>query len=214
MTIFTYLIIGVNILVTVIGFNNHRLIKQFDFSIFDITRKKELFRIFTSQFFHVNWAHLLFNMFSFYSFSTNIEYKFGTAVTAIIYFTSAVSGDLFALFANRKNLQYRAIGASGAVSGIIFSSIFLVPGGSIIIFPIPIPMPSWLFAFLFIIISIFAIGRGESNIGHEAHLGGALCGTVISILILPEILYNNTLLLTGVVVPVLFFILFLKKFKK
>ena len=214
MPIFTYTIIAVVVLITTYGFKNNHIISKFDFSIHDIIRQSEFYRIFTSQFFHVNWTHLLFNMFSFYSFSIIIELRYGMPVTALIYFASAIFGDFMALFMNRNKPAYRAVGASGAVCGIIFSSIFLVPGGSIIIFPIPLPLPSWLFAILFIAVSMFGIGRDAGVIGHEAHLGGALCGTVLSVILVPEILHNHTVLLISVTVPVILFIFIFNKIKQ
>jgi membrane associated rhomboid family serine protease len=178
------------------------------FSVSAILRKKEIQRFITSIFFHVNWPHLLFNMFSLYSFGTLVEESFGPKLMAAVYLYSGIAGGLLALLIKRKNLEYSAVGASGAVCGIIFLSIFLLPGGSIYIMPIPVPIPSWVYAILFMAISLYGIGRGTSMIGHEAHLGGALSGIVWALIYRPSAIVENYLLFFGLTVPVIALIIY------
>jgi membrane associated rhomboid family serine protease len=210
MAIFTWGIIALTVLISLHGFHNNSSYEKSIFSVQGILFKREYYRLITSQFFHIDWAHLIFNMFSLYSFARHLELIYGIPVTALIYFGSAIGGDILALILHRKNLHYRAVGASGAICGIIFASIFLLPGGSVIIFPIPIPIPSWLFAILFILATIYGIGRGTSDIGHEAHLGGALSGLIIAILIRPDILYVHYILLLSVITPVIIFLIIMR----
>jgi membrane associated rhomboid family serine protease len=210
MTIFTWGIIASTVLISLHGFHNNSSYEKCIFSVQGVLFKREYYRLITSQFFHIDWAHLIFNMFSLYSFARHVESIYGIPVTALIYFGSAIGGDILALILHRKNLHYRAVGASGAICGIIFASIFLLPGGSLIVFPIPIPIPSWLFAILFILATIYGIGRGASDIGHEAHLGGALSGLIIAILIRPDILYVHYVLLLSVITPVVIFIIIMR----
>jgi membrane associated rhomboid family serine protease len=207
MPIFTLSVIILTVTVSLIGFSNESAFKKGLFSIKAIIKEKEYYRLMTSQLLHVNLMHLVFNMFSFYSFAEALELTFGLKLTAAIYLYSALGGDILALLIRRKQLNYTAVGASGAVSGIIFSSVFLLPDIKIIIFLIPIPLPSWLFAILFMVISLYGIGKGTSNIGHEAHLGGAFTGIVWALLYNPNIISDQTLLLISLTLPVIILII-------
>lgn len=209
--LFTISIIIITVLVSFIGFRNVNFFENYLFSTRGILKEKEIHRTFTSMFLHADWAHLAFNMFSFYSFANNMEYQYGAAVVALIYLASGIAGSLFSLTLHKKELKYKAIGASGAVSGIIFSSIFLLPGGKIIIFPLPIPIPSWAYALIFVAVSIYGMGRDRDNIGHDAHLGGAIAGVVICLLLYPALVIQNWLLLVGISAAILFFFLFRNK---
>jgi membrane associated rhomboid family serine protease len=209
--IFTYSIIGITSLASFYAFKNEKFLEKTLFSIDGITRSKDYYRIFTSVFVHANWGHLLFNMFSFYAFAAGIEMKYGPQVTAYIYFFSGIGAGLLSIFLHRKDKNYRALGASGAVCGIIFASIFLIPGGSIFIFPIPLPIPPWLFAILFVFGSIYATNRTVGGIAHDAHLGGALIGVIVAGIIDPRSLTENPLLVGAVMIPILLFFVFNKQ---
>jgi hypothetical protein len=99
-------------------------------------------------------------------------------------------GSLLSLWLHR-NHEYRAYGASGGVCGLLFSYIFLFPGGSIVLFPFPIPIPAWLYAILFFAGSFLALKRQTDNIGHDAHLGGAIIGLWTTALLEPEIVHRQ-----------------------
>jgi membrane associated rhomboid family serine protease len=212
--VFTYAIICLTAITSIIGFTNQKVLGKNIFSIEAIIKKKEIYRLVTSQFFHVNWSHLAFNMISFYSFSASIENTFGPEFAAAIYLMSALGGDIVALLIRRKNLHYSAVGASGAVCGVIFASIFLFPGGSIIVFPLPVPIPAWMYAVLFMAVSLYGIGRGSSPIGHEAHIGGALTGMALAAIYRPSVIYQNSLLLAGLTVPVIILLIYFIAFRK
>ncbi len=204
----TYAIIACTAAVSIIGFGNRGLFEKNLFSVRAIIVDKELYRLITSQLFHANWAHLLFNMISLYSFGDLMERNFGSVLTAGLYVAGALAGDLVALAIRRMNLNYSAVGASGAVCAIIFSSIFLLPGGSIYILPFPVPLPSWVYAVLFMIISLYGIGRGGSLIGHDAHIGGALAGIIGAAIYKPSVVHENYMLLIGLTVPVVILLVY------
>jgi membrane associated rhomboid family serine protease len=212
--IFTYSVIAVTVIASLIGFANKSIFEKSVFSVGAIIKKKEIHRLITSLFFHVNLIHLFFNMFSYYSFGASIEKYFGIKLAIILYIYSALGGDGLALLIRRKNLNYTAVGASGAVCGVIFASIFLLPGGSIIVFPLPIPVPSWVYAVLFMAISLYGIGKSSSSIGHEAHIGGALTGIIWAVLYKPSIIYSETLLLAGLTIPTILLLIYFIKFRK
>jgi hypothetical protein len=123
-----------------------------------------------------------------------------------IYFCSLVAGNLLALAIHKKHLSYRAAGASGAVSGVVFTSIVLHPTGRIGILFLPGGIPSWLFGILFILISIFGIRKRIGNIGHEAHLGGAICGVLLTLGLKPDAVPANPLVVIGILLPAFFFL--------
>ncbi len=204
----TYSIIAAIGVLSFLAFQNRNIFEKYLFSVESILKKHEYHRIITSAFIHADFGHLLFNLFSFYAFAAGIETAYGSPALTIIFLAGAVAGSLLSLMLHRKEPAYRAVGASGAVCGVIFASIFLLPGGSIIIFPLPIPMPAWTYAILFILASIYGIGRNVGNIGHDAHLGGALAGVAAAYIIFPESVTGNPFLVAAIVIPVvLFFIL-------
>ena len=205
---FTYGTIAVTALLSFAAFRNSLIADKMIFSTKKILRDNEYYRLVSSVFIHAGLGHFAFNMFSFYSFSISIEHYYGFRAVALIYFISGIAGSLFSLLLNRKNMNYLALGASGAVSGIIFSSIFLVPGGSVYIFLIPVAIPAWAFGILFVLASIYGIDRQIGNIGHDAHLGGALAGVLSAGLISPHSLIANPLLLGAIFIPAVVFIIF------
>ena len=206
-SIATILIVLITSVTSFFAFNNVQLFQKMKFEVGAILRRNEYIRIFSSGLLHVNLTHLIFNMFSFYSFSYNIERIYGSAVVVFIYCIALFGGSLLALFIQRKNPGYSAVGASGAVSGIIMASVFLLPGGSVYLFFIPIPIPAYIYAVLFILISMYGIHSQSDSIGHEAHLGGAILGLVTTAILYPQAVSHNPVLF-GVImaIVVVFFI--------
>ncbi len=209
--IFTYSIIGITSLITFYALKNETFLEKTLFSIDGIIGSNEYYRILSSIFIHANSGHFLFNMFSLYSFAMGVEMKYGAGVTAYIYLFSGTGAGILSLILHRNDRNYRALGASGAVCGIIFASIFLIPGGSIIIFPLPVPIPAWVYAMLFVAGSIYASNRMAEGIAHDAHLGGALIGIITAGTIDPQALTDNSFLLGAVVIPIVLFFVFNKQ---
>ncbi len=96
------------------------------------------------------------------------------------------------------------MGASGAVSGIVYSSILLFPEMKLVFIFFPIPLPSYIFGVVYILYSIYGMKKDNDNIGHTAHLGGAIAGSLITILIKPSIIVNQTWLVVFLIFPFLF----------
>lgn len=183
--LFTFIIIIGSGLLTFQGFKNPGLFNRLMFDNRAISEKREYYRLFTSGFLHADWMHFAFNMFSLYSFGQYLEKIYSPAYLLIIYFASILGGNLLSLTIYRKTL-YQAIGASGGVCGVIYASIFLLPGGSIYIIPIPFAIPSWVYAILFLLISFYGMRSAKGNIGHVAHIGGALVGLAVTALLFPR----------------------------
>lgn len=181
----TFIIIIGSGIFTFQGLKNPAFLDKWLFDNRAIQQNKEYYRLVTSGFLHADWMHFAFNMFSLYSFGRYLELVYSPVNLLIIYFASIIGGNLVSLIVY-KNTLYRAIGASGGVCGVIYASIFLIPGGSIYIMPIPFAIPSWIYAILFLLISFYGMKSGRGNIGHVAHVGGALIGLLATYLLFPR----------------------------
>ena len=200
-----FLIIA-NIAFSYKGFSNESFFDGYKFEVDRILINKDYKRLVTSGFLHVSWTHLIFNMISLYAFSGLIESNLGGLKFLIIYFASLVGGDLLSLFVHRNHGDYNSVGASGAVCGIIFASIALFPGMGIGFFGLPLSIPSWLYGILYVLYSIYGIKSKKDNIGHEAHLGGALIGMTVALIIEPSAFLENYLTILIIAVPTITFI--------
>jgi len=208
---FTVMLIIANGMFSYKGFTSRAFYEKHLFWVRKITENGESLRILSSGFLHAGWGHLIFNMFALYSFSVGVGRVVGLFKFIAIYFASLIGGNLTALFLNRHNPGYRAVGASGAVSGVIFSSILLFPDSSIYILFLPIAIPSWLFGIGFILISIYGIRTGAGNIGHEAHLGGAIIGIAVTVLFNPILITERLSLIVMLIVPISIFLYLMVK---
>ena len=204
-------LIAVNIIFSYKGFANTAFFNKYAFGVDKVLVHKDYKLLVTSGFLHMGWMHLLFNMFSLYVFSQAIEVNLGGAIYLLIYFVSLIVGNLFSLRVHRHQADYTAVGASGAVCGIIFASIAVFPGMHIGFFILPISIPAWLYGILFVIYSIYGIRSRNDNIGHEAHLAGALAGLITAIIFFPDALWENTLTILLLLIPSAIFILFIAR---
>jgi len=196
-----YGIIILNLIISYKGFNDRLFFEKYMLRVGSILNGKEYIRMVSSGFLHADWTHLFFNMFTLYFFGPEVLAHAGVANFLIIYIGSLVFGSLMAVYFNRNNFMYSAIGASGAVSGVIFSSIILFPGMSLFILPIPFPIPGWLFGIGYVLYSIYGMKSHLGNIGHGAHLGGGIAGILITILLMPSVLRNSWLTILLLLIP-------------
>ena len=207
-----YLIIAINVVFSLQGFNNRAFIDKYVFDIGKIRYGKEYVRLLTSGFLHANWSHLLFNMLTLFFFGGTMINYLGPSLFILLYLVSLVGGNLLALYVKKDDLHYRALGASGAVSGVLYAFILPFPWDKIYLFFIPIGIPAWIFGILFIVISIYGMRSNISNIGHEAHLGGAITGLLTMITIQPSLFINNWLIGLAILTPtVVFFYLLVNR---
>jgi membrane associated rhomboid family serine protease len=201
----TFVLIAANFLFSYNGFKDPVFYEKNTFEIDKILIEKDYKRLITSGFLHVNWLHLIFNMASLYIFSDMLEAHLGFFNFLIIYFASLIGGSLLSLWLHRHHGDYSAVGASGAVCGVIFAAIALFPDLRVGFFFLP-TMPSWAYCLLFVAASLYGIRSQASNIGHDAHLGGALIGLVVAIIMHPEALAENWLVIALVFIPSVIFI--------
>lgn len=207
----TTIIIAVTALVTYAGLSNLEFFDKFKFNISSI-KAGEQYRMITSGFLHADWFHFAFNMFSFYSFANFLTHEFSTINFLLIYFGSMIIGSVLTYFIHKEEPFYSAIGASGAVMGIIYCAILLYPENSILLFG-AIPIPGYIFAFLYLAYSIYGMKGRFDNIGHTAHLGGAIGGLVFTLLLRPS-LFETRLLFIGILLIPIVVLTYLVKMKK
>ncbi len=200
------LLILANFVISYKGFSNVLFFESYKFEVDRILINKDYLRLISSGFLHVNWKHLIFNMVSLYAFSDLLETQLGGFYFLLIYIMSLIGGDLLALLVHKNHGDYSAVGASGAVCGVIFASIALFPGLGISFFGLPFSIPSWIYGILYVGYSIYGIKSNKDNIGHEAHLGGALIGMLLAIIIQPSALIVNYLTILIIVIPTIVFI--------
>lgn len=185
----TLVIIIITALVSIGGFSNEKIQNDLIFYPPAVSRQKQWYRFFSCGLIHADWGHLFFNMLSLYFFGPAVERAFtdfnmeaGKWLYLLLYVSALLVSLLPTYFKNKDNSQYRSLGASGAVSAIIFAGLLLSPGSEVYIFFIPIPIPGFIFAPLYLIISAFMDRRGNDNINHSAHIWGALYGLAFTIL--------------------------------
>ena len=201
-------LIGITALISYRGFQDTLFFKQFQFHIGSI-KTGEHYRMITSGFLHGDLMHLLFNMFALYSFAPVVIAYFGDFTFVLLYFISLLSGSFLTYFFNKNNYSYSAIGASGAVTGIVYAAILLEPGMSLYLFFIPIPIPAYIFGIGYLLYSIYGMKAQNDGIGHAAHFGGAIGGYVFTILKYPEMITQNTYMVVLLAIPIA--ILFIMK---
>ncbi len=183
----TFGILAANVIASFIAFSSHEFREANSFWIRPIRESGQWHRSLTSGFLHVNTGHLLVNMLTLYFFGPPLERIFGTTNFLLLYFASLLGGSIWMYFAKRDSLDYRAVGASGAISGLMLAVAVLFPFATIyLMFAIPI----WAGAFgaLFIIVSLVLSRRDNAVIAHGGHLGGAIAGLILTLVLQPNAL--------------------------
>ncbi len=191
------IIIAVTVLVSFLAFNNTELFDKLKFNPYLIKEHKQWWRFLSHALIHADFMHLIINMYVLYSFSSIVEEVFFNSMSyrgLLLFFLLYAGGVLFSTLydygKHKSDAYYNAVGASGAVSAVVFSSILIFPGGSIFLFPIPFPIPSWAFGILYLVYSAWMGRRGGDNIGHNAHLWGAVFGLIFTIIAIPGVIGN------------------------
>ncbi|MEL6753940.1 MAG: rhomboid family intramembrane serine protease [Pseudomonadota bacterium] len=179
----TTALIAANLAASFYAFSNRDFYEQNLFRVGNITKGNEWHRVVTSGFLHVDPMHLLFNMYALFLFGPILEQVLGPLGYLIVYFGALVGASFWMLWDKRNNLSYSAVGASGAVSGVILGFCLFAPFAQLYVFFIP--MPAIVFGALFIGISLYLSQRQNAIIAHGAHLGGALAGLALTALVYP-----------------------------
>jgi len=198
----TIAIMAANVLVSLRGFNNQAFFDRYKFSISAIQAgQKE--RMLTSGFLHVDISHLFLNMFTLYFFAPVVIGWFGPLKFLIIYLVSLIAGSLLALVFHKNEPYYSAVGASGAVMGVLYAAILLNPDMQLGIMFIPIPLPAYVLGIAYLLYSIWGMKSRMGNIGHTAHFGGAIGGYATTLLFMPGLFVTDTLIVILLAIPII-----------
>ncbi|WP_065218710.1 MULTISPECIES: rhomboid family intramembrane serine protease [Butyricimonas] len=188
----TYAILIATVVVSIACFSNGSLFNKLSYSPYRMVHANEWYRIISHGFVHADWVHLFVNMFTFLSFGQYVEKAFsymgfsgGSFI--LLYFGGMIAASLYDLWKYRDNRYYTSIGASGAVSAVLFTAIFLNPWDKIYLFA-AIPIPGIVFGFVYLWYCQYMAKRGGDNINHNAHFYGAVYGFVFPILLEPGLL--------------------------
>ena len=169
-------IFALTIIISVIGLKSPGLIEKMVLRPYRLVRNREYDRLITSGFVHADFAHLIFNMLTFYFFAFGLERSIGTVSFLALYFIGLIFSNTGSFFKHRNNPEYATLGASGAILAVLFASIVYRPEQKLFVFPIPVPIPAPLFAVGYLAYSYYAARNSKGRINHDAHIGGALTG--------------------------------------
>ena len=191
--IFTYLILGVTALISFIAFSKPDLMRDGMHYPYWEEKSKEFYRLLTAGFLHGDLMHLAFNMYAFYGFGGFVESYFqmqmpgGRYLYLVYYLAAIVLANIPTYLKQRNNPNFRSIGASGAVSAVIFTAILIYPNLELNIMFIPIPIKGYIFGVLYLLYSSYASKNNGDSIDHEAHFWGAVFGLVFPALLQPSL---------------------------
>lgn len=197
------LLIGIiiaNVMVSYKGFNDYLFFNKYKFHVGSI-RAGDQIRMVTSGFLHVDIGHLFFNMLTLYFFAPVVLSYLGNFTFGLVYFGSLVFGSLLTMYFHKNDYNYSAVGASGAVTGVLYSAILLRPDMMLGIFFV-IPMPAYVFGILYLLYSIYGMKSKSDNIGHTAHFGGAMGGYLITLIKEPLLIQEHTLMTVLLAIPI------------
>ncbi len=199
----TLMLILIIALMSAFAFSQKDTMAQLQFNAYQIYHRHQYYRIVTHAFVHVNWEHLIVNMIVLYSFGMAVEHYFrinfgtpGSYYFLILFFGSVIFSSLWSLIIQRDNPYYNAVGASGAVSAVLFTAIFFDPWSNIYFFGI-LPIPGIIFGGLYLYYSYYMSTKKMDNIGHDAHFLGAVFGFFFPVMLRPELFLNFIDMLLG-----------------
>lgn len=195
------------------GITSPSFLDKYKFQIAAI-QSGERIRMLSAGFLHADYVHLAFNMYALYLFAPPVLNNLGDFSFLAVYFGSLVLGNLWTFYRHKNTASYSAVGASGAVSGIVYSAILLYPEMTLYFFPIPIPLPGYVFGVGYLLYSIYGMKKQLGNVGHSAHLGGAVGGVVLTVTLFPQVVLTNSTTIGLLMLPVLGLFLFGRKIRK
>jgi membrane associated rhomboid family serine protease len=185
------------IITSLYAFYDQSIYGKFMLHPYSVSKGNQVYTVITSGLIHKDWMHLFFNMFTFFAFAFNLEQMMGSWRFGLLYFLGLILSDIPTIFKYKDNFNYNSLGASGAISAVLFSFILYNPMSRIYIMFIPIGIPAVVFGGLYLIYCAYASKNSRDGINHDAHFFGALTGLIFTIIFVPGILQNFISALTG-----------------
>ncbi|NTE05073.1 rhomboid family intramembrane serine protease [Pedobacter sp. R20-19] len=179
------------------AFYDQSLYGKFMLHPYSVSKGHKVFTLITSGLIHADWMHLFFNMFTFYAFAFTLEQMMGSWQFGLLYFLGLVLSDLPTVFKHKDDFHYNSLGASGAISAVLFSYILFNPMSKIYIMFIPIGIPAVIFGGLYLVYCMYASKNSRDNINHDAHFFGALTGLIFTVIFVPNIIQHFIAALSG-----------------
>ncbi len=190
------------VLISIKGFNDYGFFERYKFEIASI-KSGDYIRMISSAFLHIDYTHLFVNMLTLYFFADSVIYFVGRFGFILIYIVSLILGNILSYIFHKNENYYTAVGASGAVIGVLYASILFRPDMMLGLFFF-IPMPAYVFGIGYLLYSIWGMRAKRDNIGHDAHFGGAMGGFILGIILNPSVLSSNLYMVILLAVPIVF----------
>lgn len=184
------IILVFTIVTSLYAFYDHSVYGKFMLHPYSVAKGKNIYTLITSGLIHADYMHLFFNLFTFFAFASTLEQLMGHWQFGLMYMVSLVLSDLPTVFKNKDNFHYHSLGASGAISAVLFSFILFQPFSEIGILFIRFGIPAIVFGVLYLVYCVYASKNSRDNINHDAHFFGAISGLIITIIIEPGIVPN------------------------
>lgn len=201
LALLTIVIIAANVIISFKGFNDLSFFHRYKFNIGDIRRGKK-YQILTSGFLHADYGHLFVNMLTLYFFANPVLYYLGNLGFVVVYLVSLILGNLSSLYFHQNEWNYTAVGASGAVTGVLYAAILLNPDMMLGLFFI-VPIPAYIFGIGYLFYTIYAMRKRQDNIGHDAHFGGAVGGYIATLIMQPWVFKEHLLMVLLLAAPII-----------
>ena len=190
------LIFVFTLITSLYAFNDNQLYGKFMLHPYSIAKGNKYFTFITSGLIHADWMHLFFNMFTFFIFAFQLEAMIGHWQFALLYFASLILSDIPTVIKHKDDYRYSSLGASGAISGVLFSYILFKPLSMIgVMF---IPMPAIVFGVLYLFYCMYMSKNSRDHINHDAHFFGALTGLILTVLLVPGVISHFITQLTSI----------------
>ncbi|PAW92551.1 rhomboid family intramembrane serine protease [Mucilaginibacter sp. MD40] len=182
------IIFAITLATSLWAFYNENLYGNLILNPYNVSRGYKVYTIITSGLIHKDWNHLFFNMLSYYFFAFQLEVMLGHWQFGLLYVLSLILSDLPTIQKHRNDLWYNSLGASGAISAVIFSFILFEPTAQMGLLFLPIHIPAWIFGILYLVYCHYASKHARDNINHDAHFFGAISGIIITFALHHEVL--------------------------
>ncbi len=175
------------VITSLYAFYDNSLYGKFMLHPYSVSKGQQIYTVITSGLIHADWMHLFFNMFTFYAFAFNLERMMGSWQFGLLYFFGLILSDLPTIFKHKNDFHYNSLGASGAISAVLFSFILFNPLAKLYLMFIPIGIPAVAFGGLYLLYCMYASKNSRDNINHDAHFFGALTGLIFTVIFVPGI---------------------------